>query len=66
VKDNADPAMPNSARVERRIWWFTLSNAANKSRRMSTDERDDHLASQRDSVIVSRAVSVECTALKPG
>jgi len=45
--------MPSSARVDRRIWW------------MSTDERDKLLASWRDSVTVSRAVSVECAALKP-
>jgi len=53
------------AEQERRIWWFTVSNAADKSRRMSTDEKDEPLASQRDSVTTSRAVSVERAALKP-
>jgi len=57
--------MPSSARVERRIWWFTVSKAADKSRRMSTDEREELLALRRDSVTASRAVSVKCTALKP-
>jgi len=50
--------MPSSARVERRIWWFTVSNAADKSRRITTDERDKPLATQRDTVTVSRAISV--------
>jgi len=36
--------MPSSARVDRKIWWYTVSNAADKSRRMSTDERDRALA----------------------
>jgi len=57
--------MPSSARLERRIWWFTVSNAADKSRRMSTDERDKPLVLQRDSVTARRAVSVESAALKP-
>jgi len=57
-QDNVDPAMASSARVDRRIWWFTVLNAANKSRKMSTDERDEALVTRRD-------VSVECAALKP-
>ena len=36
--------MPSSASVARRIWWFTVSNAADRSRRMRTDEKDDVLA----------------------
>ena len=54
-QDNADLAMPSSARVERRIWWFTVSNATDRSSRMSTNENDDPLVPQMDSV----------TALKP-
>jgi len=57
--------MPSSARVERRIWWFTVSKAADGSRRMITDEREELLASQRDSDTANRAISVECAALKP-
>jgi len=55
--------MPCSARVERRIWWFTVSNTADKLRRMSTDERDEPLLSWRDSVTASRAISTECAAM---
>jgi len=62
-QDNADPVMPSSAGVVRRLWWFTVSNVAEKSRRMSPDERDEALAAQR--VTASRAVSGECAALKP-
>ena len=61
----ADSAMPSSERVARRIWWFTMSNAADRSRRMRTDERDEALAARRDSVAARRAVSVECVFLKP-
>ena len=57
--------MPSSARVARRIWWFTVSNTADRSRRMRTDERDEVLAVWRDSVTARRAVSVECASLKP-
>jgi len=63
--ENADSAMPSSVRVHRRIWWFTVSNVEDKSRRMSTDEKDEPLVTQRDSVTASRAISVECAALKP-
>jgi len=42
--------------VEKRIWWFTVSNAADRSRRMSTDEREGLLASRRDYDTVSRSV----------
>ena len=49
-KERADSAMPGSARVARRIWWFTVSNAADRSRRMRTIERDEALAARRDSV----------------
>ena len=58
-QDKADSAMPSSARVARRIEWFTVSNAADRSRRMRTDERDEVLAARRDSVPARRAVSVE-------
>ena len=58
-QERADSAMPSSARVARRIWWFTVSNAADRSRRMRTDERDEALAARRDSVTARRAVSVD-------
>ena len=34
----------NSAREEVRSWWVTVSNAADRSRRMRTEERDEALA----------------------
>ena len=61
----ADSAMLSSARVTRSIWWYSVSNAAEWSRRMRTDERDEALAAQRDSVTARRAVSLECASLKP-
>ena len=39
-KDSAESVMPSSARVARSIWWFTVSNATDRSRRMRTDERE--------------------------
>ena len=64
-QDRADAAMPSLARVARRIWCFTVSNAGNRSRRMRTDQKDEALAARRDSVTARRAVSVECAFLKP-
>lgn len=55
-------AMPNTARVERRIWWFAVLNAADNSRKMSRNERDRLLVTQRDSNTMSRAASVVCAA----
>ena len=40
-QDSAESAMPSSARVARRIWWFMVSNAADRERRMRTDEMDE-------------------------
>ena len=65
IQERADSVIPSSARVARRIWWFTVSNAADRSRRMRTDERDEALAARRDSVTARRAFSVECAFLKP-
>ena len=57
--------MPRSARVERRIWWLTVSNTEGKLRRMRTDEWDEALAVLSDSVTVRRAISVESAVQKP-
>jgi len=47
--------------VERRIWWFTVSES-NKSRiRMSTDERDEALTARSGSVTARRAVCGGCS-----
>ena len=62
---SAVSVMPRSARVVRRVWWFTVSNAAERSRRTSTDEREEALAARSDSDTARRAVSVEWAVLKP-
>ena len=56
----AESVMPSSVSVERRIWWLTVSNAENKSRRMRTAEWDEALVAPSDSV-----VSVQWAFLKP-
>ncbi len=48
-----------------RIWWLTVSKAADRSSKMSTEDLEAALASLRASVTESRAVSVECPLLKP-
>ena len=45
--------------MEWRIWWLTVSNAKDNSRRMRTDKLDEALVAQSDSVTVRRAFSVE-------
>ena len=49
-------------RVDRRIWWLTVSKAADRSSKMSTEDLEAALASRRASVTESRAVSVELTS----
>ena len=44
---------------------MTVSNAEDKSRRMSTDEQDEASVAKSDSVTVRRDVSVERAVLKP-
>ncbi len=48
-----------------RIWWLTVSKAADRSSKMSTEDLEAALASLRASVTESRAVSVEWPLLKP-
>ncbi len=48
-----------------RIWWLTVSKAADRSSKMSTEDLESALASLRASVTKSRAVSVEWPLLKP-
>ena len=62
---SAVSTMLSLARVARSIWWFTVSNAVDRSSRIKTDERDKDLAAWSDSVTARRAVSVECAVLKP-
>ncbi len=59
------PVMPSNERVVRRIWWLTLSKAADRSSRMRTGNLESAFAVSRASVTVSSAVSVECPCLNP-
>ncbi len=52
-------------RVDRRIWWLTVSKAAERSSRMRTDDLESAFAIRRASVTESSAVSVEWPLLKP-
>lgn len=61
----AVPEMPIFMRVDRTIWWLTVSKAAHRSSQMSTEDLESALASCRASVTKSRAVSVEWLLLKP-
>jgi len=56
--------MPFIFRIDRRIWWLTVS-IADRSSRMRTEGLEAALASLRASITESRAVSVECLLLKP-
>ena len=38
------PEIPRFWREDKRIWWFTVSKAAERSRRIRTDEREAALA----------------------
>lgn len=51
----------SSWRVERGIWWFTVSNAVERFSRMTTEE-EAALVMWGSSVTARRAVSVECLA----
>ncbi len=60
-----NPVMPCDDRVVRRIWWLTVSKAADRSNRMRTDDLESAFAIRRASVTESSTVSVECPRLKP-
>ncbi len=57
--------MRSDERVDRRIWWLTVSKAADRSSRMRTDDLESAFAIRRASVTESSAVSVEWPLLKP-
>jgi len=57
--------MPFIFRIDRGIWWLTVSKAADRSSRIRTEDLEAALASLRASITESRAVSVECSLLKP-
>ncbi len=56
---------PSDERVDRRIWWLTVSKAADRSSRMRTDDLESAFAVRRALVTESSAVSVEWPLLKP-
>ncbi len=56
--------MPFPNRVDRRIWWLTVSKAADRSSKISNKDLEAALASLRASTTESKAVSVECPLLK--
>ncbi len=57
--------MPFTNRVDRRIWWLTISKAADRSSKISNEDLEAALVSLRASTTESKAVSVECPLLKP-
>ncbi len=59
------PVMPSDERVVRRIWWLTVSKAADRSSRMRTDDLVSAFEIRRASMTESSAVSVECPHLNP-
>ncbi len=54
--------MPFLSRVDRRIWWLTVSKAGDRSSKISNE---DFEASLKASTTKSKAVLVECRLLKP-
>ncbi len=52
--------MPFLNRVDRRIWWLTVSKAVDRSSKISNEDLEAALASLRASTTESKAVSVEC------
>ncbi len=59
------PEMPFANRADRRIWWLTVSKAADRSSKISIEDVESALASLRASTTESKEVSVECLLLKP-
>ena len=64
IQSRAVPQIPVAAREDRRIEWLTVSKAAERSRRMRTEEREAACAVWRDSLTARSAVSVEWPGLK--
>ncbi len=57
------PEMPFANRVDRRIWWLTVSKAADRSSKIGIEDLESALASLRASTTERKAVSVECPHL---
>ena len=65
IQSRAVPQIPVAAREDRRIWWLIVSKAAERSRRMRTEEREAACPVWRDYLTARSAVSVEWPGLKP-
>ena len=59
------PEIPISESLASRIWGLTVSNVADRSSRLMTDDLEAALADGRAVVTDRRAVSVEWPVLKP-
>ncbi len=57
--------MPFANRVDRRIWWLTVSKAVDRSSKISIEDLESAFVSLRASTTENKAVSVECPLLKP-
>ena len=53
------PQIPVAERDDWRMEWFTVSKAAERSRRIRTDDREAACAARSDSLTESSTVSVE-------
>ncbi len=62
---SAVPEMLFLNRVDRRIWWLTVSKSADRSSKISNEHLEAALARLRASTTESKAVSVECPFLNP-
>lgn len=62
-RQSAEPETPGSWKVERGIRWFIVSNAAERSIRMTMEKTLNALAAVSPSVMARRAVSAEWPAL---
>ena len=62
IQSRAVPQIPVAAREDRRMEWLTVSKAAERSRRITTENREGRVC--RDSLTARSAVSVEWLGLK--
>ena len=65
IPSRAMPQIPVAAREDRRMEWLTVLKAAERSRRIRTEEREAAWAVCRDYLTGRSAVSVEWPGLKP-
>ncbi len=58
------PVLPFLNRVDGRIWWLTISKAADRSSKITKEDLEASLASLKASKTENKAVSVERPLLK--